>query len=77
MRMEVNDVVGAVSRDIGKQSAGLIRAGGTLAGDHHARSSVSDTPIDARGRPALSSSACCVLSAPPRASWETIHGPCH
>jgi hypothetical protein len=30
MRMEVNDVVEAVSRDIGKQSAGLIRAGGTL-----------------------------------------------
>src|SRR5216110_325394 len=34
-------------------------------------------PIDARGRPALSRSAGCVLSAPPRATWETAHAPWH
>src|SRR6516162_5082457 len=32
-------------------------------------------PIDARGRPALSRSAGCVLSDPPGATWETTHGP--
>src|SRR5499427_10861167 len=30
--------------------------------------------IDARSRPALSRSADCVLSTPPRAIWETTHG---
>src|SRR5262245_44261178 len=35
------------------------------------------TPIDARGRPALFRSAGCVLSAPPRATWETTHGRWH
>src|SRR5262249_7584660 len=34
-------------------------------------------PIGARGRPALSRSAGCVLSAPARATWETTHGPWH
>jgi hypothetical protein len=34
-------------------------------------------PIDARGRPALSRSAGCVLSDPPGATWETTHGPWH
>src|SRR5256885_3966878 len=32
-------------------------------------------PIDARGRPALSRSADCVISDPRRQPWETIHGP--
>ena len=32
-------------------------------------------PIDARGRPALSGSAGCVLSDAPRATRETPHGP--
>src|SRR5437588_191080 len=34
-------------------------------------------PIDARGRPALSRSAGCVLSTPPRATWETTQGRWH
>src|SRR5215831_20980454 len=34
-------------------------------------------PIDARGRPALSRSAGCVLSDPPVVTWETTHGPWH
>src|SRR5215469_4315791 len=33
--------------------------------------------IDARGRPALSRSAGCILSTPPRVTWETTHGRWH